>query len=97
MKLQLVGAFFLACAAVSSVPGSSTASVGGTTMPNGAMLWVYRCDDNATSWGELVQYLGEVAKPAGVTSVSLCAYRIKDDGSFGYRASYNCFSCQQPD
>ena len=55
-------------------------------MPKGAMLWVYRCDDNATSWEELVQYLGDVAKPAGVTSVSLCAYRIKADGSFGYRA-----------
>ena len=48
---------------------------------------VRRCDDNATSWTELVKYLGAVAKPAGVTSVSLCAYRVKADGSFGYRAS----------
>lgn len=44
-------------------------------MPNGAMLWVYRCDDNVTSWNELIAYLGSTAKSAGVTSVSLCAYR----------------------
>ena len=66
--------------------GSAAGVAGRATMPKGAMLWVYRCDDNATSWRELVQYLGDVAKPAGVTSVSLCAYRIKADGSFGYRA-----------
>lgn len=91
MRLQLVGALAKACAAVCFLPCYATASVNGSaTMPKGAMLWVYRCDDNGTSWGELVQYLGDVAKPAGVTSVSLCAYRIAADGSFGYRTSHNC-------
>ena len=82
MRLLLLA---LACAAACfAACSAATAKLG---MPKGAMLWVYRCDDNATSWQELVQYLGDVAKPAGVTSVSLCAYRIKADGSFGYRAS----------
>ena len=83
MRLLLLA---LAYAAACFAPpcSAATAKLG---MPKGAMLWVYRCDDNATSWQELVQYLGGVAKPAGVSSVSLCAYRIKADGSFGYRAS----------
>ena len=73
----------------------STAPAKTGSMPKGAMLWVYRCDDNATNWQELVQYLADVAKPAGVTSVSLCAYRIKADGSFGYRASLaSVFACR---
>ena len=46
-------------------------------LPDGAMLWVYNCGSNATEWGDLIEYLNTTAKPAGVTSVSICAYRIK--------------------
>lgn len=49
--------------------------------PDGAMLWVYNCGDNQTEWSQLVDYLNITAKPAGVTSVSICAYRIETGAS----------------
>ena len=65
-------------------------------MPSGAMLWVYNCGSNVTEWTALIKDLNETAKPAGVTSVSLCAYRIKADGSFGYQTSpYGPANCGQ--
>jgi GH24 family phage-related lysozyme (muramidase) len=48
-----------------------------TGQPDGAMLWVYNCGTNTTQWSDLIDYLNTTAKPAGVTSVSICAYRIK--------------------
>ena len=79
--LLLLAASPLTSASTLPLPSTSTStSTSPPSTPRGATVWVYSCATDPKTWGNI---WASISSAPTIDTVSLCAYRVEANGSFG--------------